>query len=297
VTAPLNIERFAVNPMRIPSIASVAGVLLLYGCTTIGTNSGTASNSEIEQTIKTQLYSDPQLQGVAVDAKADKNEVTLSGTVTTEDLRTKAIDIAKNGRPNWVVTDKIDVNPREVARSEYTEDMGRIAREKAKELGDRIGKSVDDAWIHTKIAAKLIDNPATPSRKINIDVVDNVVHCAAKWIAVPQRMRRNERQNKPRGSSESTICCRSDPSAAVANLRSSMPKMTRRSGSRPGGAKNPAESKTTSQAWRATGNLAQNESRIHSVPRCLSLLVIFLLTSSLGLLTCPMFCTSPTERV
>src|SRR5258706_6835596 len=162
--------------MRILSIASIAGVLLLCGCTTIGTNSGTTvSNSEIEQTIKTQLYSDPQLQGVAVDAKADKNEVTLSGTVTTEDLRTRAIDIAKNGRPNWVVTDKIDVKPREVARSEYTEDMGRIAREKARELGDRIGKSLDDAWIHTKIAAKLVDNPDTPSRKINIDVVDDVV--------------------------------------------------------------------------------------------------------------------------
>jgi len=162
--------------MRILSIASIAGVLLLCGCTTIGTNSGTTvSNSEIEQTIKTQLYSVPQLQGVTVDAEAEKNEVTLSGTVTTEDLRTRAIDIAKNGRPNWVVTDKIDVKPREIARSEYTEDMGRIAREKAKELGDRIGKSLDDAWIHTKIAAKLIDNPDTPSRKINIDVVDNVV--------------------------------------------------------------------------------------------------------------------------
>ena len=185
--------------MRILSIASVAAVLLLYGCTTIGTNSGTtASNSEIEQTIKTQLYSDSQLQGVAVDAKADKNELTLSGTVTTEDLRTKAIDIAKNGRPNWVVTDKIDVKPREVARSEYTEDMGRIAREKAKELGDRIGKSLDDAWIHTKIKAKLLDNPDTPSRKINIDVIDQVVtlHGKVETVAAKDEAERTARQTQ-----------------------------------------------------------------------------------------------------
>jgi len=161
--------------VRIPSIASFAVGLLLCGCSTTETNGGAARNSKIEQTIKAQLYSDPQLQGVAVDAKAEKNEVTLSGTVTTEDLRTRAIEIAKNGRPNIVVTDKIDVTPHEVARSEYTEDMARVAREKAKELGDRIGSSLDDAWIHAKIAAKLIDNPDTPSRKINIDVVDNVV--------------------------------------------------------------------------------------------------------------------------
>jgi len=162
--------------MRILSIASIVGVLLLLGCSTVGTNSGTAaSNSEIEQNIKTRLYSDPQLQGIEVDAKADKDEVTLTGTVATEDLRSKAVEIAKNERPNMVVTDKIEVRPREVARSEYTEDMARTARKRAKDLGDRIGNSLDDAWIHAKIAAKLIDNPDTPSRKINIDVVDNVV--------------------------------------------------------------------------------------------------------------------------
>ena len=71
-------------------IASIIGVLLLHGCSTNGTNSAAPSNSEMEQSIKTQLSSDPQLQGIGVDAKADKNEVTLSGTVPTEDLRTKA---------------------------------------------------------------------------------------------------------------------------------------------------------------------------------------------------------------
>src|SRR5579872_2295246 len=156
------------------SIASIVG-LLLYGCSTNGTNSAASSNSEMEQSIKAQFSADPQLQGIGVDARADKNEVTLSGTVPTEDLRTKAVDLAKNGRPNLVVTDKIDVQPNQVARSEYTEEMERAAREKAKEFGDKIGNSLDDAWIHTKIKAKLIDNPDTPSRKINIDVVDQVV--------------------------------------------------------------------------------------------------------------------------
>ena len=179
------------------SITSIVG-LLLYGCSTNGTNGAASSNSEMEHSIKAQLSSEPQLQGIAVDAKADKNEVTLSGTVPTEDLRTKAVDLAKNGRPNLVVTDKIDVQPSQVARSEYTEDMARAAREKAKEFGDKIGNSLDDAWIHTKIAAKLIDNPDTPARTINIDVVDQVVtlHGKVETIAAKDEAERTAKQTE-----------------------------------------------------------------------------------------------------
>ena len=179
-------------------IASIVGVLLLHGCSTNATNSAAPGNSEMEQSIKTQLSSDPQLQGIGVDAKADKNEVTLSGTVPTEDLRTKAVDLAKTGRPNLVVTDKIDVQPSQIARSEYTEDMARAAREKAKEFGDKIGNSLDDAWIHTKIKAKLIDNPDTPARKINIDVIDQVVtlHGRVETIAAKDEAERTAKQTE-----------------------------------------------------------------------------------------------------
>ena len=179
------------------SIASIVG-LLLYGCSTNGTNSAASSNFEMEQSIKAQFSADPQLQGIGVDARADKNEVTLSGTVPTEDLRTKAVDLAKNGRPNLVVTDKIDVQPNQVARSEYTEEMARAAREKAKEFGDKIGNSLDDAWIHTKIKAKLIDNPDTPSRKINIDVVNQVVtlHGQVETVAAKDEAERTAKQTE-----------------------------------------------------------------------------------------------------
>jgi osmotically-inducible protein OsmY len=67
------------------------------------------------------------------------------------------------------------VKPREISRSEYTEDMAREAREKAKTAGDKIGTSINDAWIHTKITSKLVSDKDTPARKINIDVVDGIV--------------------------------------------------------------------------------------------------------------------------
>lgn len=64
---------------------------------------------------------------------------------------------------------------REKSRSEYTEEEAREARKKAKGGGETIGDTLDDAWLHTKIVAKLITSTTTPERKINVDVVNNVV--------------------------------------------------------------------------------------------------------------------------
>jgi len=57
----------------------------------------------------------------------------------------------------------------------YTEEQAREEREKAKANKETIGQSLEDAWIHTKIVAKLIGNSQTPERKINVDVVDAAV--------------------------------------------------------------------------------------------------------------------------
>ena len=90
-------------------------------------------------------------------------------------MRAEAVDAAKSTYPGLVVNDKIDVKPAELARADYTEELAMEERIKAKELGESIGKSVDDAWIHMKIVTKLIGNASTPERKINVDVVNGVV--------------------------------------------------------------------------------------------------------------------------
>jgi len=61
------------------------------------------------------------------------------------------------------------------ARGQYTEEQGRAERARAKENKETIGDALDDAWIHTKIVAKLIGDSKTPERKINVDVVKGVV--------------------------------------------------------------------------------------------------------------------------
>ena len=135
------------------------------------------TDSELENNIKTKLNADPQLKAadLGVSANADKKEVTLSGTVGSQALRTKAVDLAKTAHAGLIITDKIDVKPRELSRAEYTEEYAREERTKAKDYGEKIGDTLDDAWIHSKIVAKLITDLKTPERKINVDVVNNVV--------------------------------------------------------------------------------------------------------------------------
>ena len=162
--------------MRILVAFSIIGILVLSGCSRKETSTAGPSNAELEQAIKAKMVAQPELANdISVSANVDKNEVTLSGSVPSESLRTEAVQIAKSSRGGVVVTDKIDVKPRELSRSDYTAEMAREAREKAKAAGETVGESIDDAWIHTKITAKRIGNSQTPARQINVDVVNKVV--------------------------------------------------------------------------------------------------------------------------
>jgi osmotically-inducible protein OsmY len=135
------------------------------------------TDSELEDKIKAKFDSDPLLKSadLSVSADADKNEATISGVVGKESLRIKAVDLAKETSPGLILTDKIDVKPPELTREEFTEARARDEREKARGTGEKLGASLDDAWIHTKLVAKFIGDADTPGRKINVDVVNNVV--------------------------------------------------------------------------------------------------------------------------
>jgi osmotically-inducible protein OsmY len=99
----------------------------------------------------------------------------LKGTVPTQGARARAVELAKSGRSTLVVTDKIDVKPLEVERKDYTDEMAREARVKAKDSGETIGENIDDAWIHTKIRTKFIGEGQLPGGGVNVDVKNNVV--------------------------------------------------------------------------------------------------------------------------
>jgi len=135
------------------------------------------TDTELANAVRARFDADPALQAAKLSVSADvkKNEVTLSGDVASESTRTKAVQAAKDYRADLRVVDKIDVKPPEISRTDYTEQMAEETRVKAKNTGSKIGKSIDDAWIHTKITTKLAADSPSSVAKINVDVVNNAV--------------------------------------------------------------------------------------------------------------------------
>src|SRR5574341_2432079 len=99
------------------------------------------TDSEMANKIKATLDSDAQIKvaDLRVNADAEKNEATISGTVETQALRNRAVALAKETISGLILTDKIVVKPRELTREEYTEEFARGEREKAREIGEKIG--------------------------------------------------------------------------------------------------------------------------------------------------------------
>lgn len=164
------------------SLIVVTLSLLTVACNTSNSSSSAESkpkitNADIENAIKAKWGMDTAIKAAALscEAEAETNSATVSGTVELEALRTKAVELARSAQPGLLITDKIVVKPRELSRTEYTEEFARRERERAKALGEKLGNSLDDAWLHTKIVAQLIGDSDTPQRKINVDVVNNVV--------------------------------------------------------------------------------------------------------------------------
>src|SRR5262245_46077974 len=85
------------------------------------------TDSEFENKIKAKFDSDAQLKAadLSVNADADKNEATISGTVGTQALRTKAVSLAKESSPGLILTDKIVAQPAERTRERDNEEKTR----------------------------------------------------------------------------------------------------------------------------------------------------------------------------
>jgi hyperosmotically inducible protein len=166
-------------------LAGLLAFLILPGCSSNRETTTEAarepekkmSDSDLKNKIENSLKSDPKLRDadLSVSADVDKNEATLSGTVATEEMRTRAVEMARSANPGLTVNDKIDVKPRETSRSEYTPAMAREEVARARTHKETVGGTVDDAWIHSKLVAQLIADKDTPERKINVDVNNNVV--------------------------------------------------------------------------------------------------------------------------
>lgn len=80
-----------------------------------------------------------------------------------------------NANANRMARNEPTATATATATPAYTEEQGRQERERAKANHETVGQSLEDAWIHTKLVAKLIGDSKTPERNINIDVVEGAV--------------------------------------------------------------------------------------------------------------------------
>ena len=78
------------------------------------------TNSELQARVRTQLDTDLAIRSahLLVDTDAEKHELVLSGTVKSEELRDKAVQLAQNAVPGISVKNLINVRSPEPAPSE-----------------------------------------------------------------------------------------------------------------------------------------------------------------------------------
>jgi osmotically-inducible protein OsmY len=71
------------------------------------------SNADLENAVKVKFKADEQLRSADLGVSADStnNEITLSGSVESQALRSKAVNLAKSVDSGLIVNDQIEVKP------------------------------------------------------------------------------------------------------------------------------------------------------------------------------------------
>ena len=122
------------------------------------------------------------LEGSNVDVDTVGGVVTLSGTVTSEAGRARAVAIAKSTDGAKRVVDKLRVGPAERELSDAARDAAKATSGAAKEVAKdtreatrTTGRKITDGWVKSKIYAQYLTESALDDSDIDIDVASGVV--------------------------------------------------------------------------------------------------------------------------
>jgi len=77
----------------------------------LGAGDAGKANAKLEQAVRAKLDEDPEIKAAKLTVSADvtRNHITLAGTVASEELRERAVELAKSAHAGVIVTDKIRV--------------------------------------------------------------------------------------------------------------------------------------------------------------------------------------------
>lgn len=154
-------------------------VALSGGCTRADEDAAAdqLTDEGLRELVTARLQSDSNVRALnlQVSADAEHRAVDLEGLAYTQEQRTRAVELARSARPDIAVQDRIEVKPYEIPRDLFDEGMMEQVRADAGKMGDELGSSLDDGWLHMRVVARLVEDSKTAQRTINVDVADGVV--------------------------------------------------------------------------------------------------------------------------
>jgi hyperosmotically inducible periplasmic protein len=175
-------------PVKKSSARRTLGVLaiLMVVLATAGAMTSTAQQPVKDRWITMKIHSmfvpEDALEDSNVDVDTVNGVVTLSGTVTTEAGRARALAIAKNTDGAKRVVDKLRVRPAEREPGDVARDAGRATSSAAKEAAKdtkaatrTTGRKATDGWVKSKIYAQYLTERALDDSDIDVDVGNGVV--------------------------------------------------------------------------------------------------------------------------
>ncbi len=134
----------------------VAAVLAVGACRSTETTGSQVSDAALTSKVKARLAADPEVNPFEIDVDSDNGVVRLSGTVDNERARDQAVTVASRTSGVRDVIDDIEIGE------------------------PTFNENVDDAWIGTKIKAKLTAAPDIDPFNIDVDVNQGVVTLTGK---------------------------------------------------------------------------------------------------------------------
>lgn len=138
----------------------VGALIMMAACASTRTQRSageTVDDGAITTKVKSELVRDDLTKARHIEVETYRGVVQLNGFVDSSQEKARAEQLARNVTGVQSVRNNLDVK-QQVASSERTP-----------------GEYVDDATLTAKVKAKLIDNPATKARQINVDTYEGVV--------------------------------------------------------------------------------------------------------------------------
>jgi len=155
----MNMKMFKTNATRsrwITRLVVIAALLAVGACRSTETAGSQLSDAALTGKVKARLAAEPQVNAFDIDVDSDHGVVRLSGTVDSEQARREAVRLTRRTEGVREVIDDL-------------------------EIGEPTFKeNVDDAWIGTKIKAKLTAAPDIDPFNIDVDVNRGVVTLTGK---------------------------------------------------------------------------------------------------------------------